>query len=352
MKSKSLHIIKRKTGKQNINSILENIDKTKNNSFRIRVDDEEIIETSDEKRMLFGAGYSEFDYEEYQNENNEYNEDAEEDIDESMERMDVSQQDVDISSDAESNVDRQTGMAAGDGSNVIGNTVLRSNNYASYDPRIAFFDGFVSKENAVIPFATNTAASAYYDLVFTVENAIYKAGGGADKSTSNADGVASSNTKGEDINNGNVATPGQPKDSDMVAPNKSQVSQLQQDGDVFGTASLVNSYTLTRLIGGLRGSGPQNFSNHMYDIRDTKRFYDKDIVEDGDDFSSINNPTTTNIIEWSNKDLWGRTPYKFTDFVFCKFWNIIPNNRLLTLRKYAVPVYDNLNFPNMFLPDG
>lgn len=141
------------------------------------------------------------------------------------------------------------------------------------------------------------------------------------------------------------------KDTDRVAPNDKDVNRLRANGDNYGVASLVNSYTLTRLIGGLRGSGPESFQNHMYDIRDYKRFYDKGIIDDDTDFSSITNPTTTNIIEWSNKDNWGRTPYKFTDFVFCKYWNVIPNNRLLTLRKYAVPVYDNLNFPNMYLDD-
>lgn len=60
----------------------------------------------------------------------------------------------------------------------------------------------------------------------------------------------------------------------------------------------------------------------------------------------------TNIIAWSNKDKWGRTPYSFQDFVFCKYWNIIPNNRLITFRKYGVPTFDNLNFPNMVTEAG
>ena len=60
----------------------------------------------------------------------------------------------------------------------------------------------------------------------------------------------------------------------------------------------------------------------------------------------------TNIITWSNKDRWGRTPYSFQDFAFCKWWNIIPNNRLITFRKYAVPTYDNLNFTTMYQEDG
>ena len=85
----------------------------------------------------------------------------------------------------------------------------------------------------------------------------------------------------------------------------------------------------------------------MYDIRNSRRFYG-DVMEKGGDVLTVSNPTTTNIITWSNKDKWGRTPYYFQDFVFCKYWNVIPNNRLITLRKYHAPVYDNLQFSNMF----
>jgi len=109
---------------------------------------------------------------------------------------------------------------------------------------------------------------------------------------------------------------------------------------------------VTRLIGGLVVNG-EEIKTHMYDVRDTRRFYDTDgngngLIETSDDYVSIDNPTTSNIITWANKDKWGRTPYCFQDFVFCKYWNIIPNNRLITFRKYAAPTYDNLNFPNMF----
>ena len=80
----------------------------------------------------------------------------------------------------------------------------------------------------------------------------------------------------------------------------------------------------------------------MYDVRDRRRFYGDVIDTNTQDVLTVNNPTTTNIITWSNKDHWGRTPYYFQDFVFCKWWNIIPNNHLITFRKYHAPVYDNL----------
>ncbi|MBO6272642.1 hypothetical protein J6O48_07660 [bacterium] len=124
------------------------------------------------------------------------------------------------------------------------------------------------------------------------------------------------------------------------------INSVKNDSDSYGLASIVNPYTLTKLCGGLTRVGDMSsndtaIDNRLYDIRDKRRFYDRSI-EDKNDILSITNPTTTNIITWSNKDPWGRTPYYFQDFVFCKYWNIIPNNRLITLRKYHAPVYDNL----------
>ncbi|MFA5153827.1 MAG: hypothetical protein WC554_14850, partial [Clostridia bacterium] len=52
-------------------------------------------------------------------------------------------------------------------------------------------------------------------------------------------------------------------------------------------------------------------------------------------------------IDWGNGDPYGRTPYHFSDFVFSKYWNKIQNNRLITLRRYAAPILDNLKFPGM-----
>lgn len=126
---------------------------------------------------------------------------------------------------------------------------------------------------------------------------------------------------------------------------------------MYGVQSIMNPYCVTRLVGGLGKTGDK-FRSYMYDVRDQKRFFDNqpeakgNIVNDEYDFTSILNPTVTNIIAWSNKDKWGRTPYSFQDFVFCKYWNIIPNNRLITFRKYGVPTFDNLNFPNMVTESG
>ena len=60
-------------------------------------------------------------------------------------------------------------------------------------------------------------------------------------------------------------------------------------------------------------------------------------------------PTTKDIINWGNSDEMGRFPYAFQDFVFCKYWNRIENNRMITLRRYPAPILDNVvpaNFKN------
>jgi len=75
-------------------------------------------------------------------------------------------------------------------------------------------------------------------------------------------------------------------------------------------ASIVNPYTLTKLCGGLvkvkgnndeKGNNAIEVENHMYDIRDSRRFYGNVIEgENNTDFLTVTNPTTTNIITWSN----------------------------------------------------
>jgi hypothetical protein len=38
-------------------------------------------------------------------------------------------------------------------------------------------------------------------------------------------------------------------------------------------------------------------------------------------------------------------PYNVKDFIFCKHYGVIPNNRMITLRRFPTPVMDNLRLP-------
>jgi hypothetical protein len=65
--------------------------------------------------------------------------------------------------------------------------------------------------------------------------------------------------------------------------------------------------------------------------------------------SSLANPTASNIIKWAKTQsidsVTGFQPYAMTDFMFCKNYGIIPNNRLITLRRYPFPIDDMLRAP-------
>lgn len=62
--------------------------------------------------------------------------------------------------------------------------------------------------------------------------------------------------------------------------------------------------------------------------------------------TTLINPNVKNIIEWANKtssvSITGYQPYAMTDFMFCKNYGKIPNNRLVTLRRYPFPIEDQI----------
>ena len=65
---------------------------------------------------------------------------------------------------------------------------------------------------------------------------------------------------------------------------------------------------------------------------------------------AMSNPSAANIIKWSsttsNATTLGYQPYAWTDFAYCKYYGKIPNNRLVTLRRYPFPVSDLLKGAN------
>ena len=69
---------------------------------------------------------------------------------------------------------------------------------------------------------------------------------------------------------------------------------------------------------------------------------------------SLANPTAKTIIEWgatkSGNSVTGFQPYAMTDFMFCKNYGRIPNNRMITLRRYPFPVEDQLTIPGQKHP--
>lgn len=134
----------------------------------------------------------------------------------------------------------------------------------------------------------------------------------------------------------------------MLEAAKKHKQMLESDtSGLYGaTASLMNPYAFIRLYGGTKRTGNDvaDVKSFLIDRYDQRKYYEVD----GDDKGHYaGSPTTANIIKWGSMDMLGRYPYQYQDFVFCKHWNIIPNNRMITLRRYTQPTYDNLNFPVM-----
>jgi len=61
---------------------------------------------------------------------------------------------------------------------------------------------------------------------------------------------------------------------------------------------------------------------------------------------TLSNPTAKRLIDWGSQvsasTNVGFQPYSHTDFMYCKYYGKIPNNRLITLRRYPFPIGDSL----------
>lgn len=238
--------------------------------------------------------------------------------------------------------------------------------HAAWDPRLQRFDEYFDiptepgRVNPVrIPFANNTVATAFADLTNVMEkglgqalyankqfsNGTYAAKmfsqGYSDKKPKNSES-SDSKEKVISIQGDYASAPA----SEKFITHDTNMFMNDNNGLFWGAQSIVNPYSLTKLVGGIKVTGGTKVENYMYDIRDQRRFYS--VSDNNNDVLAISNPTVTQLINWSNTDQWGRTPYSFQDFVYCKYFGLIPNNRLITLRRYAAPTYDNLQFENMF----
>lgn len=65
------------------------------------------------------------------------------------------------------------------------------------------------------------------------------------------------------------------------------------------------------------------------------------------------NPTASKLIEWSRQGNTNSIEYNWQDFLWCKYYGKVPNNYMITLRRFGAPVNDNLinpqagNFPDI-----
>lgn len=134
----------------------------------------------------------------------------------------------------------------------------------------------------------------------------------------------------------------------------------------LGTDSLFNPFYIFRYSKFATGSsatnaGDYDFGKHKNKYNDVKLLSLAGKAQQLEDhqISEIQNPTASRIIAYSNaqaEQLSNHTgplypyPYALNDFLWCKWYGKIPNNRLLTLRRYTIPVEDNLSVAAEKLP--
>jgi hypothetical protein len=113
--------------------------------------------------------------------------------------------------------------------------------------------------------------------------------------------------------------------------------------DLYGVPSIMNPHAY--LV--LSPAGDNEKSNRLLvDTIDPANTNGKLWYESGLNVNEYraNSPTTSNLINWSREAQNEKRSYKFSDFAFCKYWKKIPNNYLITLRRFTFPVNDSLAF--------
>ena len=95
--------------------------------------------------------------------------------------------------------------------------------------------------------------------------------------------------------------------------------------------STFNKYALVDFRGNpLNAEGGKN---------ENSRFYNKI------DLNTLQNPTATNIITTTSKSGGKGYNYKYADFALAKYFGKIPNNMMITLRRFAYPAPDDIISP-------
>ena len=111
--------------------------------------------------------------------------------------------------------------------------------------------------------------------------------------------------------------------------------------EFFGVPAIMNPNSYINL----QGAGGKSNNKYLIDRPNSIRWYNatEPTFGNGSGAQPSTAPTTTEIVQWSQSESnVYKFPYKFTDFAFLKWWKKIPNNYLITLRRYPFPVNDGV----------
>ena len=133
---------------------------------------------------------------------------------------------------------------------------------------------------------------------------------------------------------------------------QSVIDDQQQNGDaklsVFDYA-----YSTNIKASEINATGVKSLFNEYAVFRyelaagDNNLLYDRVGEKGMTDYEVTKNPSALSIITHSQENSsqyspYGSAPYSFADFMYCKYYGLIPNNYLITLRRFPFPMVDNL----------
>lgn len=118
-------------------------------------------------------------------------------------------------------------------------------------------------------------------------------------------------------------------------------SAAQNQIDFFGVPSIMNPNSYINL----QAAGGKGGNKYLIDRENQIRWYNATEGGEGDGSGpqASTTPSVPEIIKWSlQENNMYKFPYRYTDFVFCKWWKKIPNNYMITLRRYPFPTNDGV----------
>lgn len=145
--------------------------------------------------------------------------------------------------------------------------------------------------------------------------------------------------------------PSNPDGKKVAAQNLDDISQIPGVYAFSGVPSLMNpnAYISFQTFKADKGSSDLSL---LIDQPNQPRWYEIDQYNSqrGHRYKA---PSVTEIVNWSREESNAdKTPYRFQDFAYCKYWQKIPNNYLVTLRRYPFPTSDNLEAAGENHPKG
>ena len=114
-----------------------------------------------------------------------------------------------------------------------------------------------------------------------------------------------------------------------------------------GVPSMMSNNSYINFIASGGSEAESDSLKTLVDREGQKRWYDNTaqfdkIQDDNTPISTTQEVTVNDLIFWSQKDDNKKFPYRYQDFVFCKWFKKIPLNYMVTLRRYTRPVIDNV----------